>query len=426
MEVLLPLLLTLPPGAGAMIGLALGFGVIFVSLMFMVAYFLQSPQLTAIAREELAALIFTVFILFFWLSLDVVLNDITIGLALSVLPSGLQGMAQGSTMQGLSSNHIQLAIASLSILQEKLIDQYKDLYLFEMLIGFLSTISFPIASPFVGVSILSFSFMPFTGLVLLSNAHTTVVEAIGYLVTALWAKEFILLFARDVVPLLILPLGLVLRAIPFFRKTGSSVIAVAFTMYYVLPLAVLFSNYLIFDVYKSADFTYTPSTASAFKTPMDQDAWQRLLDAISGKGGQSEEIMKQFNSKDIVSTGLSDPSSECFGNAILQSFCSVGNVLKGAGKAIAGFAKTMWGVWSFMMGMSGDFAMSMINNPISPASSSSGLFYFIIKEVLGASPFVILTTITTVVEIIFTITMYRNVSVLLGGEAELIGVTKVI
>jgi hypothetical protein len=419
-------LLTLPPGAGAMIGVALGFGVAFVSLMFLVAYFLQSPQLTAVAREELAALIFTVFILFFWLGMDVVLNDITIGLALSVLPSGIQGVAQSTSRMGLSSGHIQLAIASLSVLEEKLLDQYKDLYLFEMLIGFLSTISFPIASPFVGVSILSFSFMPFTGLVLLSNAHTTVVEAIGYLVTALWAKEFILLFARDVVPLLILPLGLVLRAIPFFRKTGSSIIAVAFTLYYVFPLAVLFSNYLIFDVYKAADFTYTPTAAGSFKTPMDQSAWQRLLDAVSKPGGQGENILSQFNSPDIVNSGLKDPASECFGNAVVQSYCSFKNMAKGAGKAIAGFAKTMWGVWKFMVGMSGDFAMTMINNPLTPASSSSGLFYFIIKEVLGASPYVILTTITTVIEIIFTITMYRNVSVLLGGEAELIGVTKVI
>ena len=98
--------------------------------------------------------------------------------------------------QGLDANHIQLAMASLKIMEDKLIDQYKELYLFEALIGFLSTISFPIASPFPAIAMISFSLAPFTGLTLLSNAHTVVVEAIGYLITVMWAKEFILLVRK--------------------------------------------------------------------------------------------------------------------------------------------------------------------------------------------------------------------------------------
>ena len=38
---------------------------------------------------------------------------------------------------------------------------------------------------------ISFSLAPFTGLSLLSNIHTVVVESIGYLIRVIWAKEFI-------------------------------------------------------------------------------------------------------------------------------------------------------------------------------------------------------------------------------------------
>ena len=55
MEVLLGLLLTLPPAAGAMIATSIGLGLILVALNFMAAYAMQNPQMVAVAREELAA-----------------------------------------------------------------------------------------------------------------------------------------------------------------------------------------------------------------------------------------------------------------------------------------------------------------------------------------------------------------------------------
>ena len=68
----------------------------------------------------------------------------------------------------------------------------------------------------------------------------------------------------------------------------------------------------------------------------------------------------------------------------------------------------------------------LITNPALPNSASAGLYHFIIEEVNNLSPLVILITITTVLEIIFTVTMYRNLSLLMGGEAEIIGLTKIV
>lgn len=408
-----------------MIGVALGLAVLIVAIFFLVAYFFQSPELIAMAREELAALIFTVFILMFWLGSDAILNGMSTGVVLSSLPPSLQGIFQPSSsnsgeIQGLAESHIQLALAGVSIIEDKLIDQYKELYLFEALIGFLSTISFPIASPFPAIAIISFSLAPFTGLTLLSNAHTVIVEAIGYLITVMWAKEFILLFARDAVPLLLFPLGLVLRAIPFYRKTGSSIIALSFALYFVFPFATILSNYLIFDIYQPADFAYMPSMASFFSTSSQQDTQNK----ISGAESQGNQISSAFESTDLVDKGVN--SNQCGGSVPSHLLCSAENIIGGVAGAVKSFAGTVLQIWRFMMGMSGDFAYTLLANPVMPSSASAGLYFFLIQEVVTVSQFIILVMVTIVLEIIFTITMYRNVSVIIGGEAELVGVTKII
>jgi hypothetical protein len=76
--------------------------------------------------------------------------------------------------------------------------------------------------------------------------------------------------------------------------------------------------------------------------------------------------------------------------------------------------------------MTGDFFFTAFNNPLLPASASAGLYHFLIMEISMISPFMILIMLSTVIEIILTITMYRNVSILIGGEAEIVGLTKIV
>jgi hypothetical protein len=421
MEVILPLLLTMPTSAVIMVSTALAFAAFVVSLLFMVAYFLQHAPLVAVAKEELAAFLFTLFIILFWVLMDTSLNAVTVGILISSMPPELQFTPE--QISEVEISHINLAIASLDILDQKLRHQYIDLYLFEALIGFLSTVSFPLGSPVPAVNVISFSLAPFTGLVLLSNAHTTIVESIGYMITLVWGKEFILIFCRDAVPILLLPLGIVLRAVPFFRRTGSSVIAVAFAMYFIFPYAVLLSNYLIFDVYKPADFAYTPISASYLVTERSAEDWGE--DIEEGRETHGEEILRQFTDPDVVEAAHTG-TGECAGNAIVRILCSVKNILVTAFTAAVSFVRTMFTIWRFMVGMTGDFFFSAFNNPLLPASASAGLYYFIIREVTTISPFIILIILTTVIEIVITVTMYRNVSLLIGGEAEVIGLTKLV
>ncbi|MBU0591316.1 hypothetical protein KKF81_02280 [Candidatus Micrarchaeota archaeon] len=435
MDFILPLLFTLPTSAMLMISAGLTIAIFITSCNYLIAYTMQNAQMHAVAKEELAALVFTIFIIFFWLVSDSFFNGLIIGLLYSSVPADYSQFLSISTcvsgvgagcITSVTNNHLNLALASMGILEEKLKSQYVDLFLFEALIGFLSTISFPIGSPVGPVAIVSFSLAPFTALTMLSQAHTFIVETIGYMLTVVWAKEFILIFSRDVVPLLLFPLGLVMRAIPLFRKTGSSIIAIAFTFYFIVPFAFLFSNYLIFDIYEPADFSYTPTTASFFDTERDALDLQDGLDDAEANP-HTEAMLEQFeDSEGVVGQTYTDPNSICAGNVFVRMFCSFKNTLSTAVNAGASFASTVWNMWKFMMGMSGDFFQMILNNPALPTSASAGLYFFVINEVVTISPFIILVLLTTVIEIIFSVTMYRNIALIIGGDPELIGLTKMV
>lgn len=428
MEMFLPLLISLPASGLTIIGLSLSLSVIVVALSYMFAYAIQSPQMVALAKEELAALFFSVILILFWLSFDTFVNGITFGLLEATLPPNYQGyLSVGSDINGLTTSHLNLALASLGIFVAKLKDIYIDLYLFEALIGFLSTISFPLGSPLPAVNIISFSLAPFVGLTLLSNAHTVVVEAVGYLFTVIWGKEFIIIFARDAVPLFILPLGIVMRALPFLRKTGSSLIAFSFTIYFVFPFSVLLSNYLVFDIYEPADFAYNPASASIFGTERDQSHFEDNI--ASGRDvdhGPASHILESMESESIIAEAHEDKDSECYGNYITRAICSTKHIGALIVEGGVSFVKTTFEIWKFMMGMTGDFFFTAFNNPLMPASASAGLYHFLIKEIGTVSPFVILVLLTTFIEIVISVTMYRNVAMLIGGEAELIGLTKIV
>jgi len=428
LEVLLPLLLDigLPSSAPGMIVVSLFIGAFIAGITFAVAYARQSPEYHAVAKEELAALIFSLFIVVFWIGSDAIFNPLAAGLLQATLPVEAGAMANTPNVRQLSggyiTGHVDLSLVSLELLGKQLERQYVDLYLYEALIGFLSTISFPLGSPNTPLAIISFSIAPFAGLSLLSNAHTIVVEAIGYLLTVLWAKQFILMFARDAVPLLLLPLGLVLRAVPFFRTTGSSIIALCFAAYFVLPFAVLLSNFLIFDAYKPAVFSYTPASASFFKTNREAGEWDTMLN--EGQNTAPKKLLDQFKTQDVAEKASS--IDECAGNWWVHLMCSAENIYDNIKNAFVGFVDAVSSIWWFMMGFTGDFFYSGLNNPLMPASASAGLYYFLIDEVSTISPFLVLVMFTTVMEIIITVTMYRNISLLLGGESELIGITKIV
>ena len=421
MGFILPLLVGIPSAATGMIAGALMFAVIVTALFFMVAYFFQSPQLTAMAHEEMAALIFTAMIIVFWVSTDAFLNGITNGLVGVVMPSHLDSIPSGD----LATNHLELAIAANDVFLSKMKTLYFNLYLYEVLIGFLSTISFPILTIPSGPTIISFSFMPYISLGMLSSAYTTVVESIGLIAGMLWIKEFLLYFCMDITPLILLPIGIFLRAFPLSRTTGSSIISVCFALFFVFPFAVLLSNYLVFDLYQPSEAPPVPSAITLFKTVLSPEEGKERIDELrEGKDEEADQSRQElFYGEPIAQRAATGSGSACDGWELL---CSAEKI----GKATYTFAKefviAIKNIWMFMMGFMGDFHQGVIDNPLLPTNVASGLYDFIIRAVIHVAQFIVMVILTSILEIIITITMYRNISWIIGGEMELAGITKIV
>ncbi|MBI2079855.1 hypothetical protein HYT84_03750 [Candidatus Micrarchaeota archaeon] len=235
----LPLLFTFwqfPEPAVWYIGVSLLLGLAATALFYLGAYFFQHPPMNAAAKEELAAFLMSLAIIGLWFFIQASLGKFTCLLA--------------TNNPGCNSSFIDLSSGSLEILFLKLRSIYMSLYLFEVLLGFLSTVYVPLGTFNPLLSLLPVSLPPLVSLSLLSNAHTVLVEAIGMTMVAIIAKQHLLQFAQYGVPTVLLPLGLALRAFPWFRATGSSLIAICIVAYFVYPLSTLLSNYLIFDLFQ--------------------------------------------------------------------------------------------------------------------------------------------------------------------------------
>ena len=168
-----------------------------------------------------------------------------------------------------------------------------------------------------------------------------------------------------------------------------------------------------------------PLGLDPFETSRSQDNISGQIANAQG-GAATQQLLQQFTAPNVVEQSYANAADACAGNAVVHLFCSVKNVVGSAVSAIGGFISTIWGMWRFMIGMTGDFFFTAFTNPLLPSSTSAGLFFFVIREIGFISPFIILVTLTTVIEIILTVTTYRSISLLIGGEAEIIGLTKVV
>ncbi len=413
------------------LGLVFMFAVLLTIFFYMVAYLFQSPNILAIAKEEMAALILSLVLVGAWVMLEGFLSAGSYGLICMLSPDlctqtiGVQDITANNMPY---SGHIQIATASLDVLETKLFTIYGRLYLFEILLGFLSTLSFPIGSFVPGINILSLSIMPFDGLMLLSNAHTIIVEAIGTILAIIIAKQVFFLFVADAIPKIFLPIGLFLRALPLYRTTGSSIIAICITMYFIYPLSVIFSNYLIFDVYLAGnpiDFVYNPKYVGL--APTGGPSTMEELEEYEEKRKEGEEKVKDllalFKSHDPL--GDQPNIEKSCGTGIFRLLCNIKNFVVSIGEFAVETLKTIITITKFMWSFSGDVISSAINKGL-PSSAAVGLYNFIIHEVVTYSQFIVLIVVTSVIEFIITITMYRNITLMIGGEVEIIGLSKLV
>ncbi len=248
-----------PEGWGPVTVYALLISMFVVALAYMIAEILKSPQLNAWAKNELSEFIVTALIL----------GGLALGLTL--MNTLVFDMTGGLDHFGVANDYLDQMIKAPSLtnagvglaewwqtnimnspveFQKRVGDlnqSYITLWVFEILSGVLgSLITGFILSAGPSLAYLRIGMSPLAGLSQLTPTILSLMDMVAVLILAFVAQKALLVFFKETMFRLFLPLGIALRAFPLSRKLGSTLIALAVTCYVVYPLT-LVMNLGIYD-----------------------------------------------------------------------------------------------------------------------------------------------------------------------------------
>ncbi len=359
-----------------------------VTLYYILGKFLSSPQIDAFAKEELSQWVISVFIAVTWF-------------AVYAITSGLVSIA---ACGGESCTLTAVAFYALDSLKYQVFSAYAGFLSMEIFIGVLSSIGFslPMGTPVLAVKWLSFH--PYGGMSMLSNSVVGIIESIGMLLGLVVAREQLLEFLFDIVPTFLLPIGLFLRSFPFTRVTGSSLIAISFAGFFIFPASIIFSHYLMYG--PQAHPTYIPMAPTPLGLCETDDT--NVTASLAYLDESNVEI------RDALATDLGNPM------AYESNWYHTSGFIGTAKGLIGGVVSELW---DFVGGKFSSFTFLDIIKP----TTFAYFFYFLTLERLqGFAQIAVMTLVTFVIEIIITITGYRAIAAALGGELEILGLTKVV
>ena len=382
---------------------ALALTLVGIIVVYMLSRVVNSPPLEAFMREEFAHFILTVVIFALWL----------------VFYSIFLGIASSMVCGGASCDIIGVALYSLNIIKAKLTSIYINILAYEAIIGFLSTVGVSLPLPMANMiaSNTWIGFSPLGGLGILSNVLITLIESVGFLIGLVIGRIFLLSFFSAVVPYVMLPMGLAMRALPFTRRTGSSLIALSFAAYFIFPLSVILSHGLMFgsaytpDLDTNIIISGVPTFAKICDDPDGSYATSTSVTSGEILANESQASYESWwwQSKSFVGEAWDFTSKQAWEDGSFLDYFKSHYNTGGAWLAVAGKYATM-----------GPAAV------INPASFAHLAFYFSLQQIPNIMRFAVFVMTTFVLEIIITVTGYRAIAHMIGGELEILGLTKVV
>ncbi|MCD6549740.1 hypothetical protein J7K41_03470 [Candidatus Micrarchaeota archaeon] len=207
------------------------------TLAYIISYGMKYPSMQSWARTEFKEFVKTVLIIAFSMFILVRIVSQLIN-ALTGLPS--------TPGDPLYFN------AAETFLRQQYIDTLvtnRDLMTHQAVLGAYSDMKISVGAVFGG------GVKPFKTLALPASTLSTAIDYGMVTSLAFLSMLAILELFKDVAFTVIFPMGIIFRAFPFSRKLGSSLIALAIAGYFVLPVTILFDQWL-YQNFNWADVTY--------------------------------------------------------------------------------------------------------------------------------------------------------------------------
>ncbi|MCX8198185.1 MAG: hypothetical protein N3F07_03270 [Candidatus Micrarchaeota archaeon] len=321
------------------------------------------------------------------------------------------------------------------ILLPNLVDAYMNLMGYEIATGFISTFGFSANVPKplnvfpIDLVVENLLF----GVVLnpINEANTMLTDIVGTLIASVFVQKMLLVFVQTSVPSVILPLGLVMRAFPFTRKTGSTIVAFSFAAYFIYPLSILVNA----QIYNALANPQCPQGLLKDGEPCTQDA-QCCSGLCTGKCESAIGNIHKYKST-LKFCGSTDWRSNqaLVERSIEQEIERTKRYQEEKNRAIESSQpgskaearqKDALRERERLASLEQARLMEGVNNSFFSFSDVLNLYNQFEFLVMDIGKQMVLVSLFIVVEIVITLTLYKDFSGMIGGEPRIMGISKMV
>ncbi|VVC01540.1 Uncharacterised protein [uncultured archaeon] len=337
------------------------------------------------------------------------------------------------------------------VVLRKLSFGYISLMTTEMMVGFFSGLSTGIMIPIPSMPALRLDIgvVPWIGMMQINDIHTLIVDLVGQLWAAFAAQKLLLLFVEDTAIGVFLPFGLMLRAFPFSRKTGSTVIAVVFAAYFVYPTTILI-NQQIWESIVNPNPADSPNPNWAPSDSCPDQCCTNNMQCLNDSDCCSNDC--RFSSSEPGIKRCATPLTDFTQYRSLYSVCYDSKTPEQINSNLQGQAEQYYqGLesvyfqgsasdqrWTKTEGRLEDFWTILQHkaDALAPTGEAIALqdpkrvivssFAMVEMLVTDVAQFAMIALVFIVLEIVITLTLMKDFAVLIGGEPRILGMTQLV
>ena len=325
------------------------------------------------------------------------------------------------------------------IIMPELVGGYRKLLWLEVFYGFLSTLSFSISPTLLLIKAIDFhiaNIVPAVYLNLFLEANTFLSDTLGTVIMAFVAQELLLRFIEFSVPALFLPLGVAMRAFPFTRKTGSTIIAFCFAAYFIYPISILI-NWQIYDAINHPKCEGTALLQEGDACTYDFECCSNLCRRNKCSGSALTDF-DSFGSAMAVCQSNDLQSIEANMNASLDAEAEAqkkyyDDLAAQTETSNESGSRTQARLQTGMRNsqMQAELDTARLNEPsqlvfADPKKVFSWGMSSYQESVNNVAQNLMLALVFVVNEIVLTLTLFKDFSLLIGGEPRMLGISKLV
>ena len=306
------------------------------------------------------------------------------------------------------------------ILLAHMMNIYASLLSLEMMLGPISTFG---VSAYLGeplVASLSFNLAPNAGLTPISEATIMLTDLAGMGLVTIFVQKVLLQFFHQNALQVFLPIGIAFRAIPFLRKTGSTILAISIIMYFIFPMSIWINQQVYFNIMESDDAMI-----------MDWVNYQSMLEICTpervayGSGYETQAAYERRISENMVEPHINKTTG--LGGSILDFF-DIDNKHP-TGDVDVSMPSTLISAVGASLFNNLEIITDYVfhtGSVLGPALPTDYFFEAMIDQFTTAMQMFILNLLFLINTIIISVTLFKDISLAIGGEPRIFGMTKLV